>query len=113
MVAPTLSPERLERLAKLADASRLRAALYPPPKPPPARRRSRSRQYPGGRPNPRRARRSRGVSGYGGLHRAPGTRTAERTGAEPTGRVEPIVTINQVGVESTEASIGWERAPPG
>ncbi|MFJ2900603.1 hypothetical protein ACIO87_37815 [Streptomyces sp. NPDC087218] len=43
-----LSPERLKRLAELADASRLRAALYPPP----ARRRSRSRQYPGGRPNP-------------------------------------------------------------
>ncbi|MEU8489319.1 hypothetical protein [Streptomyces sp. NPDC048641] len=44
-----ISPERLERLAELADAARLRAALYPAPKPPPVRRRS--RQYPGGRPN--------------------------------------------------------------
>ncbi|MEV6734550.1 MULTISPECIES: hypothetical protein [unclassified Streptomyces] len=46
-----ISPERLERLAELADASRLRAALYSFPKPPPIRRRSRSRQYPWGRPN--------------------------------------------------------------
>lgn len=43
-----ISPERLERLAELADAARLRAALYPSPKPPLVRRRS--RQYPGGRP---------------------------------------------------------------
>lgn len=46
MVAPTLpylSPERLEYLQKLADASQLRAALYPSPKPPPVRRSSRSR----------------------------------------------------------------------
>ncbi|MER8225401.1 hypothetical protein ABTZ58_33580 [Streptomyces sp. NPDC094143] len=53
MVHPTpphLSPEQRERLEQLADASRLRAALYPSPKPPPVR--SRSRQYPGGRPNP-------------------------------------------------------------
>lgn len=48
---PHLSPERLEHLQRLVDASRLRAALYPPPKPPPARRPSRSRQYPGGRPS--------------------------------------------------------------
>ncbi|MFD3533384.1 hypothetical protein [Streptomyces sp. NPDC058664] len=46
-----ISPERLERLEELADASRLRAALYAPPKPPPVRRRSRTRQYPGGRPS--------------------------------------------------------------
>lgn len=52
-----ISPERLERLEQLADASRLRAALYPSPKPPPIRRRS--RQYPGGRPNPWRAARLR------------------------------------------------------
>ncbi|MFD7497718.1 hypothetical protein ACFV8T_36165 [Streptomyces sp. NPDC059832] len=43
-----ISPERLERLAELADAARLRAALFPSPKPTPARRRSCSRQYPGG-----------------------------------------------------------------
>ncbi|GAA3914518.1 hypothetical protein GCM10023084_77710 [Streptomyces lacrimifluminis] len=62
MVVPTLpylSPERLEHLQQLADASRLRAALYPSPKPPPIRRRSRSRQYPGGRPNPWRTARLR------------------------------------------------------
>ncbi|WP_079054571.1 hypothetical protein [Streptomyces graminilatus] len=44
-----LSPERLARLKELTDASRLRVALYPPPKPP---RRRRTRQYPSGRPNP-------------------------------------------------------------
>jgi hypothetical protein len=47
---PYLSPEQLKHLKQLADASRLRAALHPSPKPPPVRRRS--RQYPGGRPNP-------------------------------------------------------------
>lgn len=55
MVAPNpphLSPEQRERLEQLADAARLRMALYPSPKPPPVRRRSRSRQYPGGRPLP-------------------------------------------------------------
>ncbi|MFD3976344.1 hypothetical protein [Streptomyces cyaneofuscatus] len=46
-----LSPKQRERLEHLADASRLRTALYPPPKPRPSVRR-RSRQYPGGRPNP-------------------------------------------------------------
>lgn len=54
MVHPTLphlSPEQRERLEQLTDASRLRAALYLSPKPPPVRRRSRSRQFPGGRPN--------------------------------------------------------------
>ncbi|WP_189867160.1 hypothetical protein [Streptomyces poonensis] len=56
---PHLSPEQLERLEQLADASRLRAALYPSPKPSPVRRRSRSRQYPGGRPNPWRTARGR------------------------------------------------------
>jgi hypothetical protein len=62
MVAPTpphLSPEQRERLEQLADAARLRMALYPSPKPPPARRPSRSRQYPGGRPNPWRTERLR------------------------------------------------------
>jgi hypothetical protein len=52
MVEPTppeLSPEQRERLKQLADASRLRAALYPPQPPP---RRRRTRQYPGGKPNP-------------------------------------------------------------
>ncbi|MFJ8509643.1 hypothetical protein [Streptomyces avermitilis] len=44
-----ISPEQLERLEQLADASRLRAALFPSPKLAPIRRRS--RQYPGGRPN--------------------------------------------------------------
>ncbi|MFF3558314.1 hypothetical protein ACFYXL_33430 [Streptomyces tsukubensis] len=63
MVAPApppslLSPEQRERLEQLADAIRLRAALYQAPKP--ARRRSRgARQYPGGRPNPWRAGRGR------------------------------------------------------
>lgn len=55
MVAPTpshLSPEQRERLEQLADAAQLRTALYPPSKPAPAWRRSRSRQYPGGRPSP-------------------------------------------------------------
>ncbi|MEU7384193.1 MULTISPECIES: hypothetical protein [unclassified Streptomyces] len=62
MIAPTLphlTPEQLERLAELADAARLRMALYPLPKPPPVRRRSRSRQYPGGWPNPWRTARGR------------------------------------------------------
>ncbi|RSO09443.1 hypothetical protein DMH18_17595 [Streptomyces sp. WAC 06783] len=40
------------RLPQFAAASRLRAALYPSPKPPRLLRRSRSRQYPSGRPNP-------------------------------------------------------------
>ncbi|MFE3830862.1 hypothetical protein [Streptomyces sp. NPDC059092] len=53
LVLMQLSPERRERLEQLANASRLRAALYPSPKPPPIRRRS--RQYPGGRANPWRA----------------------------------------------------------
>ncbi|MFJ9822631.1 hypothetical protein ACIRU3_47115 [Streptomyces sp. NPDC101151] len=62
MVHPTpphLSPEQRERLDQLADASRLCAALYPSPKPPPVRRGSRSRQFPGGRPNPLRTVRGR------------------------------------------------------
>ncbi|MZF88285.1 hypothetical protein [Streptomyces sp. SID5643] len=54
---PHLSPEQRERLEQLADAARLRAALYPSPKPPPVRRRS--RQFPGGRPNPWRSVRGR------------------------------------------------------
>lgn len=49
-IPPHLSPERLEYLQQLADASRLRAALYQSPKLPPVRRRS--RQFPGGRANP-------------------------------------------------------------
>ena len=52
-----LSPEQRKRLEQLSDAIRLRAALYPSPKPPPIRRRS--RQYPGGRPNPWRTARLR------------------------------------------------------
>ncbi|MEU9331286.1 hypothetical protein AB0D91_47630 [Streptomyces canus] len=56
-IAPFLSPERLKHLQQLADAARLRAALYPSPKPPPVRRPS--RQYPGGRSNPWRAPRVR------------------------------------------------------
>ncbi|MDX3371014.1 hypothetical protein PV387_34285 [Streptomyces sp. ME02-6987-2C] len=62
MVHPTLphlSSEQRERLEQLADAARLRTLLYPSPKPPPVRRRSRSRQYPGGRPNPWRSVRGR------------------------------------------------------
>ncbi|MFE6630330.1 MULTISPECIES: hypothetical protein [Streptomyces] len=54
MVEPvrlSLSPEQRERLEQLADAARLRMALYPLPTSPPVRGRSRSRQYPGGRPN--------------------------------------------------------------
>ncbi|MEU9624884.1 hypothetical protein ACIODT_39125 [Streptomyces sp. NPDC088251] len=57
-----ISPERLERLAALADAARLRAALYPAPKPPPLRHHSRSQQHPGGQPfawGPTRSRRCR------------------------------------------------------
>ncbi|MFJ4950769.1 hypothetical protein [Streptomyces sp. NPDC088760] len=60
MVHPTpphLSPEQRERLEQLADAAGLRTALYPSPKPPPVRRRS--RQFPGGRPNPWRSVRGR------------------------------------------------------
>lgn len=49
---------RIDRLEELADAARLRGALYPAPQPPSARRR-RSREYPGGRPNPWRAARLR------------------------------------------------------
>ncbi|OKK05304.1 hypothetical protein AMK09_37800 [Streptomyces sp. CB02488] len=45
-----LSPKQLEHLEELADAIRLRAVRFPSPKPPPVRRRS--RQYPGGQPNP-------------------------------------------------------------
>ncbi|MGW0315401.1 hypothetical protein [Streptomyces flavidovirens] len=48
-ISTYISPERLERLEELADASRLRAVLYPSPKPPVRRR---SRQYPGGRLSP-------------------------------------------------------------
>lgn len=64
MVAPTpprLSPEQCERLEQLADAARLRMALYrsPTTTPPPAWGRSRSWQYPGGRPNPWRTTRGR------------------------------------------------------
>jgi hypothetical protein len=60
MVHPTpphLSPEQRERLEQLADAARLRTALYPSPKPPPVRRRS--RQFPRGWPNPWRSVRGR------------------------------------------------------
>ncbi|MFF0754595.1 hypothetical protein [Streptomyces sp. NPDC004267] len=49
---PHLSPEQRERLEQLVDAVRLRMVLYPSPKPPPFQPRARSRQYPGGRPNP-------------------------------------------------------------
>ncbi|MFI7359530.1 hypothetical protein ACIBTP_37050 [Streptomyces avidinii] len=62
MVAPALphlSLAQRERLEQLADAARLRTALYPVPKPAPTRRRSRTRQYPGGRPNLWRTGRSR------------------------------------------------------
>ncbi|WP_030594046.1 hypothetical protein [Streptomyces anulatus] len=62
MVAPTLphlSPAQRERLEQLAEAARLHAALYPVPKPPAVQRRSRSRQYPGGRPSPWRTARGR------------------------------------------------------
>lgn len=52
-----LSPEQLEHLEELADASRLRAARSPSPKPPPVRRSS--WQYPVGRPNPWRSARLR------------------------------------------------------
>jgi hypothetical protein len=38
---PHLLPEQRERLEQLVGASRLRAALYPSPKPPPVQRRSR------------------------------------------------------------------------
>ncbi|OIJ85222.1 hypothetical protein [Streptomyces colonosanans] len=58
-IPPYLSPARLEYLQQLTDASRLRAVLYPSPKLPPVRRRSSSRQYPGGRPNPWRTARGR------------------------------------------------------
>ncbi|WP_328778180.1 hypothetical protein OIE52_48590 [Streptomyces canus] len=47
-IPPYLSPERLKHLQQLADASRLRAALYSSLEPPVRRR---SRQYPGGRPS--------------------------------------------------------------
>lgn len=60
MVAPTLphlSPAQRERLEQLADAARLRTALFPSPKPLPAPRRS--RRYPGGWPNLWRTGRSR------------------------------------------------------
>ncbi|WP_424863406.1 hypothetical protein [Streptomyces sp. MMS24-I29] len=64
MVAPTLphlTPEQREHLEQLADAARLRAALYPSPKPTPARPAPLPppRQYPGGRPNPWRTARGR------------------------------------------------------
>ncbi|MEV5567983.1 hypothetical protein AB0L54_34780 [Streptomyces sp. NPDC052196] len=58
-VRPSLSPEQRERLEQLVDATRLRMALSPSPKPPPDRRPSRSRQYPGGRLNPWRTARGR------------------------------------------------------
>ncbi|WP_405681131.1 hypothetical protein OG239_00550 [Streptomyces sp. NBC_00868] len=54
-----ISPERLGRLAELADAARLRAALYPAPEPLPVQRRARSRQHPSCRPNTWRTARSR------------------------------------------------------
>jgi hypothetical protein len=54
-----VSPERLEQLRQLADAVRLRAALYPAPAPRPPRPPRRSRQYPGGRANPPRTARPR------------------------------------------------------
>ncbi|WP_332010696.1 hypothetical protein [Streptomyces uncialis] len=51
---------RIDRLEQLADAARLRQALYPAPEPPPAARPRRfSRLYPGGRPNPWRTMRLR------------------------------------------------------
>ena len=40
---PPLSPKLLKRLKKLTDAIRLRAVLYPAPKPTPQRRSWRSR----------------------------------------------------------------------
>lgn len=49
----------MERLEQLADASRLRQALYPAPEPSPPVRRRFSRQYPGGRLNPWRTMRLR------------------------------------------------------
>ncbi|MDX3748733.1 hypothetical protein [Streptomyces sp. AK08-02] len=49
-IPPYLTPEQLKHLQRLADASRLRVALYASPEPPPVRRRS--PQYPGGRSNP-------------------------------------------------------------
>ncbi|MEU8764610.1 hypothetical protein [Streptomyces sp. NPDC048659] len=57
LILVQLSPKQRERLEHLADASRLRTALYPASKPRPVR--SRSRQYPGGRPNPWRTARLR------------------------------------------------------
>ncbi|MFJ3505389.1 hypothetical protein [Streptomyces sp. NPDC090135] len=50
-----LTPELLARLEQLADAVRLRAVLYAEPAVPAPVRGRRTRQYPGGRPNPPRA----------------------------------------------------------
>ncbi|MFC8704853.1 MULTISPECIES: hypothetical protein [unclassified Streptomyces] len=54
-----MSPAQHERLEQLADAARLRTALYPMSKMSPVRRRSRSRQYPAGRASWRRTGRGR------------------------------------------------------
>lgn len=57
LILVQLSPEQLERLEQLADMSQRRAARSRSRKSlPPLRR---SRQYPGGRPNPWRAARLR------------------------------------------------------
>ncbi|MGW9453795.1 hypothetical protein [Streptomyces sp. NPDC055632] len=52
---PDLTPELLKRLGQITDAVRLRAVLYAAPAVPAPVRGHRTRQYPGGRPNPPRA----------------------------------------------------------
>ncbi|MFD4860653.1 hypothetical protein [Streptomyces atratus] len=99
-----ISPERLERLAELADAARLRAALFPSPKPPPVRRRS--RQYPAGRPTSGRPR------GYADATRGECARWPPQPhpmDGSTMSRVESGT--HRVGVETTVLRIGWEWTP--
>ncbi len=112
MVVPIpsyLLPQRLEHVQQFADASRLRAALYPSPEPPPVRRRPLTAVlWRPADPVAHRAGPPPGMSGHGELHRAPGARPAGRMGVESTRRVE--TTVVRIAWPRSGRTIRWGSA---
>lgn len=105
-IPPRLLPEQRECLEQLADASRLRTALYPSPKPPPVRHRARSRQSSGGRLVEPVAHRAESPSGMSGTVNSTRVRIGGGgRGAESTRRVE--TTVVRTGGLHSGRTIRW------